>query len=287
VLSAPSLFGGQLYVETASRCDAPPYRGRIVAIDTATGARTRFWVTGKNGPLGGGIWGWGGASIDPLNGDLFVATGNALGSPQDFPYADRLVRLTGSLLVQAAHDPGPQMPDDDFGSTPVLFQKRGCPPQLVTEQKNGFLYLYDRDAIATGFRQRIAVSSGGDFIGVPAYAPQTQMVYVVNPHQPVGGAYTHGMLAFSVNSKCKLHLAWQTTVGDNGQNIGSTPTVANGVVYYGDGVHNTIHGFDASTGAPLWTSGTDVAGFVFAAPVVVNGQLFAGSYDQHLHAWGL
>jgi outer membrane protein assembly factor BamB len=287
VESAPSLFGDQLYVELAAHCDIRPYHGRVVGINTSTRAKRAFWVTGKTGPDGGGIWGWGGASVDPANGDVFVATGNAFADPENYLYADHVVRLSSTLQVKAAHAPGVSMTNDDFGSTPVLFQKSGCPPQLVTQQKNGSLYLYDRDAIAAGYRQVVVVRPGGAFIGVPAYSPETQMVYVPNQKQPAGSPYTYGMLAFNLDANCMLQLAWQTTAGPNG-GIPSTPTVANGVVYYSDGYMGTmIHAFDASTGVELWTSGTDVAKKIMAAPVVANGQLFAGAWDNHLHAWGL
>ena len=166
--SAPTLFGGKLYVELASHCDRRPYHGRITSIDTTTRAKTKFYVTGsKTGPDGGGIWGWGGASIDPVDGDVYVATGNAFGNPENSFYADHVVRLSSALQVKASHAPGTLIIDDDFGSTPMLFHKPGCPPQFVTEQKNGYLYLYDRDTIATGYRQRIAVRPDGFFIGVP------------------------------------------------------------------------------------------------------------------------
>ena len=82
------------------------------------------------------------------------------------------------------------------------------------------------------------------------------------------------------------NLQWQTTAGTNG-GISSTPTIANGVVYYADGNRGRIHAFDATTGTLLWSSGAEVGGQIFAAPIVVNGRLFAGSYDNHLHAWGL
>jgi hypothetical protein len=287
VISAPTLFGDTFYVEIASYCDAIPYRGRVVGINTTTKQKTVFWVTGsKTGPLGGGIWGWGGASIDPVDGNLYVATGNAFSDPENAFYADHVVRLTRKLGVKASHAPGTLIVDDDFGSTPVLFQKSGCPPQFVTEQKNGYLYLYNRDAIGTGFHQRILIRPDGQFIGVPAYSPETQMVYVPNQGQPSGSAYTYGMLAFRLDAKCKLRLAWQTTAGTNGD-IPSTPTIANGVVYYSDGFHGQIHAFDATTGAHLWASGPEVTGGILATPIVVNGQLFAGSYDNHLHSWGL
>ncbi|TML93953.1 MAG: hypothetical protein E6G06_00040 [Actinobacteria bacterium] len=285
--SAPTLFGGRLYVELASHCDRRPYHGRITSIDTTTRVKTKFYVTGsQTGPDGGGIWGWGGASIDPVDGDVYVATGNAFADPENSFYADHVVRLSSQLQVKATHAPGTLIADDDFGSTPVLFQKPGCPPQFVTEQKNGYLYLYDRDAIATGFRQRIAIRSDGLFIGVPAYSPVTQLVYVPNQGQTTGSPYTFGMLAFRLGAGCNLQLQWQTTAGTNG-GISSTPTIANGVVYYADGNRGRIHAFDATTGTLLWSSGAEVGGQIFAAPIVVNGRLFAGSYDNHLHAWGL
>lgn len=287
VYSAPTLWANHVYVETASHCDRTPYHGRIVSIDTATRTTSAWYVSGSaTGPNGGGIWSWGGASVDPADGNVYVATGNVIANPENLFYGDHVVRLTGSLQVVAAHSPGVGIVDDDFGSTPVLFQKPGCPRQLVTEQKNGSLYLYDRDSIASGYRQKVTVSGGGEFIGVPAYSPDTQMVYVANPVQPAGGAYTYGMIAFRLDASCKLVRAWEKTAGTNGS-ITSTPTVANGVVYYGDGGPGHIHGFNALTGTPLWTSGAELVAPVFAAPIVANGKLFAGAYDHRLHAWGL
>jgi outer membrane protein assembly factor BamB len=58
------------------------------------------------------------------------------------------------------------------------------------------------------------------------------------------------------------------------------------VVYYGDGIGDTLHGFDVVTSTELWNSGTAVAGPLFAAPIVVNGMVFAGSWDHRLHAFG-
>jgi outer membrane protein assembly factor BamB len=287
VYSAPTLFGNQLYVETASHCDAIPYRGRVVGINTSTRAKTIFWVNGATGPYGGGIWGWGGASVDPANGDVYVATGNAIADPENYGYSNHVVRLSSALAVKASHAPGDLIRDDDFGSTPVLFQKSGCPPQLAVLQKNGSLYLYDRDRIATGFRQRTPMFPSGTqwAIGQVAYSPVTQMVYVAN--QADGGFFTYGIVAFRLDANCNLALAWQTTAGVN-HRITSSPTVANGVVYYGSGSDRRLYAFNAQTGQKLWTSAaTDVAGTIVAAPVAARGQVYAGAYDNRLHAWGL
>ena len=225
--------------------------------------------------------GWGGASIDPSNGDAYVATGNVFANPENSFYGDAIVRLTGSLGFVAKHSPGIGFEDDDFGSTPMLFQKPGCPPQLLAEQKSGNLYLYDRDSIAGGFRQQVRITNRV-FIGLPAYSPATQMVYVVNPVSY--GFFAAGLVAFRLDANCTLQYAWQSpsTVA-----IGSTPTVANGVVYYADGFRPNVHAVNATTGQLLWSSGSELSVRAFAAPVVANGQLYVPAWDHKVHGYGL
>jgi Glucose dehydrogenase len=281
VYDAPNLFNGNLYVGLASRCDNPPYHGRLVRINTQTRASNAFYVTGgPTGPDGGGIWGWGGASIDPNDGDVYIGTANVFADPENSFYGDAIVRLNPDLSVVSTNSPGVGRQDDGFGSTPTLFQTSGCPPQLAAQMKNGGLFLYDRDSISTGYRQKI---QSADFsINVPAYSPATELLYVLN-----GGGmapFVTGIQAFRHNAACNLELAWQFA---SPVSIGSAPTIANGVVYYADGFGQTIHALSASTGAPLWASGPEIGGGVLAAPIVINGQLFAGSYDNHLHAYGL
>jgi hypothetical protein len=281
VFSAPTLFGNTVYVAFASHCDTTPYKGRLVSIDINTRATNVFWVTGINGPSGGGIWGWGGASVDPANGDVYVATGNSFGASEHVGFAEHVVRLSSSLQVKASHWPGTLIGDDDFGSTPTLYQKSGCPPQLVTEQKNGNIYQYNRDSIGSG--GRVVAKFGSWLIGVPAYSPATQTVYVVNPRSV--NFFAAGLVAFSIDGNCNLQYKWQRPANVG---VGSTPTVANGVVYYSGGFAGTIHAVSEATGQELWASkSTDLPRPVLATPVVVNGFLYAGSYDNRLHAWGL
>ena len=152
-----------------------------------------------------------------------MASGNLVTNPENSPYGDSIVRLTPDLRVVSYHAPRVFIGDDDFGSTPMLFQKPGCPPQLAAEQKNGSLHLYDRDNISAGPRQTLVLSEGGDFvrggtpvsefIGVPAYSPQLKMMFVSNPTGTPDGSYTNGMVAFRINSACVLEKAWNTTAG--------------------------------------------------------------------------
>lgn len=288
VWGALTIWGERLYVSTDTRCEGEaPYEGKIVAIDRNTRAVARtFSFTPAGSGRGGGVWGWGGVSVDPANGDVFAASGNAINGDESFGYSDSIVRLTGDLNPVAAHKPPVFGFDDDFGSTPVLFQRCGCPPQLAAERKDGTLSVYNRDAIAAGPMQTVPVSGYPyNFIGLPAFDGETNMLYVTNPTKRVpDGNFVHGMLAFKLQPDCMLSLRWQTTAGQDG-NVVSTPTIANGVVYYGDGPNRKIHAFNALTGAELWSSGADVTGEAYAAPVVVNGTLLAATWDGRLHAW--
>jgi len=287
VWSAITLAGGALYVETASYCDRIPYYGRVVKIDLPTPSVVATWYVTSSpgaGPGGGGIWGWGGASVDS-SGDLYVATGNATTTPENYGYAEGVVRLSSALEVRASNYPGLDGYDLDFGSTPVSYQAPGCPGQSVVENKSGGVFVYERDAIASGPTQRVEIGPA-QLIGVPAYDPTTRMVYVSNSTDLAGGEYWHGLVAFSVGADCQLHLAWQQPQGVNGL-VASSPTVANGVVYYGDGPGNELFALSGDSGAVLWQSGSTIEGAIYAPPIVVNGRLYAAAWDHMVHAYAV
>jgi outer membrane protein assembly factor BamB len=282
---------GHLYVVVASHCDIAPYFGRTVEIDVATHLVVkRFYPAGppSGGVSGGGIWGPGGASVDPSNGHVFVATGNALTNPESFLYSEDVVELTSGLHVVGANYPGLTGGDVDFGATPILYQPAGCPTMQVTaKNKSGVLVVYDEGNLNAGYTQRLQVASVDDweFNGIPAWDPGTNMLYIGNSSDSSSGTYRHGMVALKAASDCSLSLAWQKSVGPNFASV-SPPTVANGVVYYGDGYGNREFAFDAATGVKLWTSGSIITGGLYAAPTVVNGQLLVPSWDHVLHAFG-
>lgn len=302
VYGAINIFKGKLYAVTAGYCDHNRYHGTAVEIDTTTAKLKRqFFPTGASGPIGGGIWGYGGASVDPNStnpgpGNVYVAVGNAFAKPESYGYADHVVSLNSSLDVIAANYPGltKAVTDVDFGATPLLFQAPSiCRRSLLAaENKSGVLFIYDRYHVQAGPLQRLQMAdlklaSAGQFIGLPAFSPVTKMIYVSNTSDSSSGTYKHGMVALKVQSNCKVALAWQTTVRGipNGITPYSSPTVANGVVYHSDGYGNQVFAYDASQGNQLWSSPT-FSGGVYAAPTVVNGHLYVGAWDKKLHAFG-
>jgi outer membrane protein assembly factor BamB len=287
VWSALTLNNGMLDAETASFCDIRPYHGSIAAIDVAKHRVVhRFFPTGRHGPDGGAIWGWGGASVDASTGDVFVTTGNAFAPSEAARFAERVVRLTPDLRVVASDHPHLRGVDVDFGSTPVLFTPTGCGEQLAIENKSGVFLTYAANDISGGPLQRIQMADvlGDMFDGEPAWSPDTQTLYVADSQDSSSGRYRHGLVALRAGHDCRLHLAWQRTVGPD-ESVLSVPSDANGVVTYGDGIGNTVRVFDDRTGATLWTSGATIHGPVFAQPAIANGMLFVGSWDRHLHAY--
>ena len=167
------------------------------------------------------------------------------------------------------------------------YQAGTCAGQIVVENKAGYLFVYDRDAIADGPTQSLAIADygpEGELVGVPAWNPVTGMVYVSSPTDLTGGPYQHGLLAFSVGEDCMLHLAWQQTQGMNGFVV-SSPTIANGVVYYGDGPGSEVLALSAVTGDVLWRSADVITAGIWGTPIVVNGRLYVGAWDNAVHAF--
>jgi outer membrane protein assembly factor BamB len=289
-----------LYAETSSTCDISPWYGRITAINTQSAATvSTFYPT--QGQSGGGIWGFGGASIDTATNNVFIATGNAdttNGNPENFAYGEQIVELAPDLSSVLAHN-YPGIPaggdDEDFGATPLLFQPPGCGPLLAAVNKSGMFFLYSRMSISRGPVQSIQMSittGNGDFIGVPAYDPVTNYVYVGLPSTFTNGGlnitYKPGIAAFSI-SNCTLNPApvWSANFGaDGSQTDDDTPrspvTIANGVVYVSDYVTKQTFAFDALNGSQLWTQTLPAP--AISGPVVANGKLYTGSYGP-MTAW--
>ncbi|MEO9170215.1 MAG: LamG-like jellyroll fold domain-containing protein [Candidatus Aquilonibacter sp.] len=284
---------GILYVETSSTCDISPWYGRITAINGSSARKmgTFFPTQGKSG---GGIWGFGGASVDPATNDVYIATGNADGSNQSAYYAEQIVALTPDVRTVVAHSYAtlPPSSDSDYGATPLLFQPPGCPPLLAAVNKSGLFVLFNRTNINAGPMQTIAMSiatGNGDFIGIPAYDPVTNYVYLGLP--ATFGIYRPGAGAFSVQSDCTLNPTpvWNAAFGADGAVLtgNDTPrspiTIANGVLYVSDFVTSTTFAFDAASGAQLWTSPLNGNGIV--GPIVINGHLYTGDISGRLNAW--
>ncbi len=293
-----------LYAVTSSPCDITPWYGRVVAINTTVPSvvGTFYTMSGTSveGASGGGIWGPGGASVDPRSNDVFIATGNAdttKGAAQNSGYAEQVIQLSPTLDSIVAHNYPTNIPQDgdedfDFGATPLLFAPQGCPLLLAAVNKSGMFELYDVGSIGSGPIQYIAMSiptNKGDFVGVPAFDPVTGYVYVGMPASE--GIYKPGLAAFSIQPNCTLNPApvWNARFGPDGNQVrdGETPrspiSIANGVVYVSNYSRRREFAFDAATGAQLWS--VDLPDLGNVGTVIADGVLYVGSKDGTITAW--
>jgi outer membrane protein assembly factor BamB len=297
--SSPTLVGSMLYVTTSgtNACEdwPAPYHGAVYAFNTQTQAISNTFFSMTSG-AGGGIWGPGGAMSDPVTGRLFVGTGNGLDLQVPTAYAISIVALDPNLNVLDHHSPGKPtinpLGDLDFASTPTPIDAPNCPPLMSVLNKNGDLFLYQRNSLGTGPTQILVVTQGGGnsaAIGSAAYDPNATLLILNNPLPSKNGAYTNGAVAFMVNAGCTLTPVWQTTFGLGTYTINTKsfqPVIAGGVVYVVSGPSASVLAFNELTGAPLWSSGSIFTTPTIAPVAVADGQLFVQS-GKYLYVFGL
>jgi outer membrane protein assembly factor BamB len=291
VWGALTLSRGWLYTSIASLCDAGYYHGGVIAINTRAPRRIRRWdaVPGTV-TYGGGVWGWGGVSIDAGTGDVFAATGNSEGvGGEGQEGAEAVVQLSATLVVKQYDQPlAPpfQVADRDFGTTPVLLDASGCPPQLVAINKDGELLLYDRAHISMGPRQRIWVADSAHsvvpLIGLPAFDPLTRTLVLVSPSTPSTPGLRAGVQAFTLTQGCTLAARWSRPFDPPA--AGSAPTIAGGVIYLGSGRDGYLRAFRLSDGRRIWSWGPSHHP-IFAAPVVDRETLYAAGWSGYVWAF--
>jgi PQQ-like domain len=321
--SGLAVSNGSLYVANTSVGDCKPFHGAVTVIDTATATVTGQWFTmSGDGTVpsqsGGGIWGPGGVSIDTTGTTPLVLTATGNGTPTNSVsevrgYAEAVVSLAPDLSgIVSSHQVGFVDPDDDIGSTPVLFSATGCSSALaVVEQKSGPVYIYDRNNVAGGPLQTIPLAASPPpqlLWGDPAWDPTAQLLLFTSPADgpPPASPFKRGLIALRQTSPCQFGLAWQSGNDLSGnpmipQNTSlSPPTVANGVVYFAvryqqnsqKGVQPRVFavadqaGGSVSAGQVLWQSQVYDQG-VESAPTVVNGHLYVPNLNGTIYAYGL
>ena len=319
------LLNGTVYVAFASDCDADPYRGIVVGVNTSTQAVATMWSDesgiGTNEYSQSGIWQSGAGLVSDEPNRIILATGNGV-SPQPAASDNPPPTLSESVVSLKVAASGKIKPvdffspsnaanldanDEDLGSggpaglTPAHFGTTAHPHLLVQEGKDGRVLLIDADDMG-GFKQ---TSSGvlqklGPFEGVwghPAvYGGQGGWVYIL---QSAGGplrAFSYGL---SGQGMPQL-----TSAGSSAQGFGYTsgsPLVTSNGTTSGSAVVWAVdtNGSDGSGGTlmaygaipthgvlPLLWSAPIGTASKFAVPTASNGRIFVGTRDGHLLAFG-
>lgn len=275
----------RLILATAGYCDVPPYRGESYVRRAADGAAVAAFATLPSGSNGAGIWGAGGAALDPsVPGRYYVATGNAVES-ESTPNSDAILALDElSAVATAAAQPDPASGGDlDFGASTSLFTPPGCPPLLATQRKSGTVYLYDRTgALAPVATLPLGTSnSAGLNLSTPSFSRATGMMYETMGTfaQPYNAG--PGIVAVAFDAPCTPRVVWRTREGAPGPR--SSATIANGVVYYVNGAGSQLFALDARNGTLLATLSTHAPSF--APPAVSSGRVFVSGWGGRVTAF--
>ena len=290
------IAAGRLYIPVASYCDvgAPDGffpDGGLFAVPLADPDSTVEWDAVPGPQNLGGMWGWGGVSVDPDTGTIFTAIGNSHEWSEecgcyldDAGYGNHVVALTPDLSsVVSAQDPGIASTGDyDFGAAPVLFQPMGCPPLAAANNKNGTLYIWDRTQLASGPIASIPVGDGvSAFTGTPSWSDDRQMLYEAQAVLfGAKGRLGNGIRAFRVERGCRFVQVWANPLGDGTQ---PTPLVVDGLVFAGGGTPGGFYALSAATGAILWKYPT--GGRTVAVLITVGGTVFGADTDGTVYAF--
>jgi hypothetical protein len=202
---------GLAYVGTSATCDISSWRGRIAAVSvpSMTLANTFYpdWNPATQPWGGGGVWGWGGVSLD-FSGNVLTGIGNTddgstnhgaivapfRAAPAEYSgLGDAFVKVSADLttLVDSSHPiatssySGDSV-DLDINGTPAVFRPpgTGCSPLAALQAKSGSLYVYDTTQIGRGplAQYQLAPSTYSDgFLGGPAFSSASRLLYAAVP----------------------------------------------------------------------------------------------------------
>ena len=291
ITSSPVVSGGKLIVGVCSLEEGAgfvpgweySFRGKVVALNPATGGLIWETYMVPDGYTGGAVWG-NTPAIDTSRNSVFVATGNNYSVPPSVEaqiaadpangesylavdnYIDAVISLdlnTGAVKwghrLQGADtwnvvrdftpdqfDPG-QGPDYDFGSGPNLYKTKinGKTVDLVgAGQKSGKYWALNRDT------------------GAVVWSTQ------VGP-----GGLAGGIQWGSATDGSRIYVAVSNHDGKPYQTLGNVTKNA-----------GLWAGLDAATGAYLWQTPDPLNGKDYGMVTTANGVVFAASNSGHMYA---
>jgi hypothetical protein len=308
--SALVLVAGKIVIAWASHEDIQPYHGWIMTFDALTLKQTGVLCTTPNA-ADGGIWQSGrGPAIDS-NGGLYFEVGNG-GWDGRTNFGSSVIKLNvrNSAAVEdyfTPHDYGDLNDQDaDLGSTgPLLIPGTNI---LVCGSKKGIIYLLDATKLGhmttdnKSVMQAVEVN-GGRIMAGPVYweGPAGPMLFLwcetdvpkafrFDGHLLQPAPYAKGIVASrgspggaltisSNGTKPATGVLWATVADGRSADHGNAPGV--------------LHAFNAENLREIWNSeqhmdrdrlGTLVK---FVPPMVAGGKVYAPTYDNALHVYGL
>jgi hypothetical protein len=304
---ALTLTNGQILIAWASHEDIQPYHGWIMAYDAKTLKQTAVFCVTPTGTEGG-IWHSGRGAVVDADGNIYFETGNGdWNGITDFGESLLKLRLEGGKFVVADfYTPADYVAlnkrDADFGSTgPLLIPGTTT---ILCGDKHGVLSLLNSrdlgklDSTPSHVIQALPVN-GGRVLGGPVWWNNT--LYIWGEADVVKAFHFNGTTldaAPVAKGKIASHGSpgGALTVSADGAKPGTgivwgMLTVAKSADH--GNAAGALHAYDAGTLEELWNSeqnpdrdrlGTLVK---FVPPTVVNGKVYAPTYDNRIDVYGL
>jgi outer membrane protein assembly factor BamB len=280
--SSPTVANDRIYIGLASHCGKPQIRGGLASFNQANGHHVATFFALPPGQLGGSVWS--SAAVAP-GGDEYISTGNPATGIGEPGFTDAVVRLApGSLLPVASFQvPADEMvKDGDFGASPTL-----AGPFLTACNKNGILYVLDKDTLKLVWSRRIGAAFGKQIgIGrcISATVYDGSRLYIGADQISIGGQVYRGSI--TALDPATGRRIWITGLPNS---VLGTPSLDGaGVLAVGtydtSSTPNAVYLINAKTGQILRTllSG----GYDFAQSAFAAGHLYVAT-SNGLYAFGL
>ena len=285
IQSSPSISTkfNRMYLGIASSMHCDLVRGKILSVDLTTHAAVVRPLVDA-GQQGGGVWS--SLSVDEPAGLVFASTGNRVGPAAAEPLSQSIVALDALTLAPVDHWQNPTpLENSDFGSSPTLFETAAGARLVAAANKDGWLYVLDRSALARGpvWKYQLAVidpanpTAGGDpsagfgSIVSPTFA--NGLLYAAGGRTPDGSDGSVVALDPATGAVAWRHLA-------PGYVMAAMPAVGDVLIVEASKTDNsasTLEVLDAKTGAVLRSLGPGLA--TYGAPSVGRGLLLWPQYS--------
>jgi outer membrane protein assembly factor BamB len=282
--SSPLIADGYAYIGVASFGDCPLVQGQLLQVSLSTHQIVNTLDLVPNGSAGGGIWT--SPAYDPALNEIFAVTGTETSDSET--YAQAVVGISASSLTIADywHLPESQaVADSDWTTSTGLYTGTNGTPMLVTTNKNGYTYAFNRTNLAAGpaWSDQIAIGNDCAICGystVSSAAIGQGMVFQAGGVTSVAGVgYRGSVQAFNETTGT---VVWQHP--EAGPVIGAI-TYVNGMVIAGAG--SGVEVLDASTGRRLYSYDTGDGSWIYAAPSVAAGTIITGNIAGVIYAFSL
>jgi outer membrane protein assembly factor BamB len=189
--SSPLIVNGYAYIGVASLGDCPLVQGQLLQVDLSTHHVVNTLDLAPTGSQGGGIWT--SPAYDPNLNEIFTVTGTENSDSET--YAQAVVGINASSLsvVDYWHLPENQaVPDSDWTTSTGLYTAANGTPMLVTTNKNGYTYAFNRKDLAAGPVWQHQTAIGNDcpacgYSTVSSAAIANGMVFQAGGVTPING----------------------------------------------------------------------------------------------------